>query len=93
MDEQKIIEKLKSEGWNNVGVYEDGSNEVDEEHKHDYDTILHIISGDIKITILENNIITDYGLKVGDEKIIFKNQLHSAKTGEKGCRYVVGERK
>jgi hypothetical protein len=73
-------------------VYEAEPDEVDEEHKHDYDTRLHVLSGQIRIKVLEGEMITDFLLKTGDEKEILRNQLHSAKTGAGGCRYIVAEK-
>ncbi len=92
MTEQEIIKKLQSEGYDNAQVYHSDPGEISEEHSHDYDTKIYILSGEIRVKILEAKVITDYLLKAGDEKEIFANQPYSAKVGSEGCHYVVAEK-
>ena len=92
MDEQKEIEKLKAEGYDNVWAYEAEAGELDEEHSHDYDTKLVILKGAINITSGMGGAITNMQYKVGSEVIIPRNKLHSAKVTAEGCRYIVAER-
>lgn len=91
-DEQRIINRLTSEGYDNVWVYEAAPEEVDGEHSHDYDTKLHIVLGEIRIKIVENDLLTDYKINQGNEIEIPKRAIHSAKVGDGGCRYIVAER-
>jgi len=90
--EEKIIKKLKLEGYNNVYVYEAEPNEVDEEHTHDFDTKLHVLLGQIRIKTLEGGTIVDFALKSGDEKVIPRNSTHSAIVSSEGCKYIVAEK-
>lgn len=92
MTEEEIIKKLESEGYEKVWPYDAESNEVDDEHDHDFDTKLHILSGDIRIKRLSGGAIMDFHLKEGEEIEIPRGQLHSAKVGAGGCRYIVAER-
>jgi hypothetical protein len=92
MPEEEVIERLEAEGYTNVRPYEAGPNEVDEEHDHAFDTKLHILFGEIRIKKSSGGVITDFLLKRGDELEILRTQLHSAKAGNGGCRYVVAER-
>jgi len=92
IDEQKIMKRLESEGYDKVWIYEAEADEIDEEHHHDFDTKLHVLAGEIRIKLLDGEVITDFRLKPGDEKEISRNQLHSAKVGSEGCKYIVAER-
>ena len=66
--------------------------EVDEEHMHDFDTTLTILSGEIRIERDEDGVMADYALKSGDTIQIARNQKHSAVVGESGCTYIVAEK-
>jgi quercetin dioxygenase-like cupin family protein len=90
--EEAVIERMKSEGYDNVYAYTAEPGEVDEEHHHDFDTKLYVMSGKIRIKILVGGALTDFALKEGDEKEIPRGQKHSAVVGTEGCRYVVAER-
>lgn len=92
MTEEEIVKKLKTKNYDKVWIYEAEPNEVDDEHDHDFDTKLHILSGEIRIKKLSGGVITDFLLKKGDEIEITRHQVHSAKVGVGGCRYVVAER-
>jgi hypothetical protein len=92
MDEQKAVKKLKSEGYGNVWIYEAGSSEIDEEHSHDYETRLVILSGAINITSVIGDAVTNMQYKAGSEVVIPRNKLHSAKASAEGCRYIIAER-
>jgi quercetin dioxygenase-like cupin family protein len=92
MTEEEIIKKLEAEGYDKVWSYDAEPDEVDEEHDHDFDTKLHILSGEIRIKRLSGGSIMDFLIKEGDEIEIPRKQLHSAKVGADGCRYIVAER-
>jgi quercetin dioxygenase-like cupin family protein len=92
MTEKEIIKSLETEGYEKVWVYDAEPNEIDEEHKHDFDTKLHILSGEIEINNFSAGKIMNFHLKQGDEIEIPRNQVHSAQVGINGCRYIVAER-
>jgi hypothetical protein len=92
LEEQKVIERLESEGYDKVWIYDAPAGEIDEEHQHSYDTKLHILTGEIRIKFLNGGAVTDFRFKSGDEKEIPRNKIHSAKVGLGGCRYIVAER-
>ena len=92
MTEKEVIKRLESEGYNKVWAYGAEPNEVDDEHDHNFDTKLHVLSGEIRIKKLSDGMIMDFLLKKGDEIEIPRNQLHSARVGGDGCRYIVAER-
>lgn len=91
MTEEQIIKKLKDEGYDKVWTYDAEVNEIDEEHSHDFDSKLHVLSGEIRIT-LANDAIADFRLREGQEIEIPRNAIHSARVGNQGCRYVVAEK-
>ena len=91
MTEEEVIKKLKEEEFDRVWVYDAEPGEIDEEHDHDFNTKLHILSGEIRIKKLSGGAVMDFLLKKGDEIEIPRKQLHSAKVGTKGCRYIVAE--
>ncbi|MEK6844395.1 MAG: cupin domain-containing protein [Nanoarchaeota archaeon] len=86
MKEQDIINKLKKE-FKEVYTWEDKPNRSYEKHSHEWDTKIIIISGDISIKIDGK----EFTLKRGDSIYIEKNKTHKAKTGQTGCKYIVGE--
>lgn len=92
MTEEKIIKKLEAEGYAKVWTYDAEPGEVDEEHDHNFDTKLYIISGEIRIKKLSGGAIMDFSLKKGGKIEIPRKQLHSAEVGKDGCRYIVAEK-
>ncbi len=83
------IKKLIAEGFKEVYVWKDKPNEIYKEHSHPYDTKLIIVGGEISLNLENKNV----RLKAGDAVLIKKNKLHSAKVGDRGCEYIVGEAK
>lgn len=92
MDEGKIIEKLTSEGYQEVYIWDAKPGEFDAEHQHDFDTKLIILAGEIQIRTAVGNFLSNTIYKTGDEITISKHQPHEAKVGAKGCRYIVAEK-
>lgn len=92
MTEKELIENLEQAGYSKVWPYAAEPNEIDEEHIHDFDTKLHILSGEIRVKKLTDGAIIDFLLKEGDELEIPRKERHSAKVGANGCRYIVAEK-
>lgn len=92
MTEEEIIKDLKNRGYDKVWVYEAEPDEIDEEHTHEFDTKLHILSGEIKIKKIVDGVINDFLLRPGAEIEIPRNEIHYAKVGDKGCKYIVAEK-
>ncbi|MBI5530569.1 MAG: cupin domain-containing protein [Candidatus Doudnabacteria bacterium] len=88
MNEQEIIEQLKSEGFNEVEVYEDKPNFEYAEHTHEKAGIHVILRGEMTLT--EKSGSKTY--KAGETINIPSGTAHSAKMGPDGCRYAVGEK-
>lgn len=92
MIEEEIIKRFEAEGYDKVWIYDAKPEEVDEEHDHNFDTKLHILSGKIKLKKSSGKVTTDFFLTEGDEIEVPRHHIHSAKVGMEGCRYVVAER-
>ncbi len=92
MNELEVIERLQSEGFDEVYAYDAAPGEIDEEHQHDFDTKMVVLEGGISVTSVMGGAVTNLNYKKGSEITIPRNRLHSAKVGSKGCRYVVAER-
>ncbi|OGN16816.1 MAG: hypothetical protein A3C88_01275 [Candidatus Yanofskybacteria bacterium RIFCSPHIGHO2_02_FULL_50_12] len=90
MEKEKIIEKLKGEGYDEVYEWEDKPDAHYSAHKHNFDTKLVILEGELSIEIQ-----MVYGKKIlrpGEEMVIPKETFHAAWAGPTGCKYIVGEK-
>jgi quercetin dioxygenase-like cupin family protein len=92
MSEQQIITQLEEEAYHPVYAYTAEPNEIDEEHSHKFETKLVILEGDINITSEVEGVIMNMNYKAGQDILIPRGKIHSAKVGAGGCRYVVGEK-
>ena len=92
MNEQEIIEKLQSEGYDKVYIHNAEPGEIDDEHSHDFDTKLVILKGEIQIKSTTGNFFSNMSYKTGSDTIIPRGKPHAAKVGPEGCRYVVAEK-
>ena len=88
MNEQEIIEQLKAEGFNDVEVYEDKPDFEYAEHTHEKAGVHIILQGEMTLT--EKDGSKTY--KAGERINIPSGTVHSAKMGEQGCKYAVGEK-
>jgi mannose-6-phosphate isomerase-like protein (cupin superfamily) len=89
MHEEDILNDLKKEGYKEVYIWKDSPNFVYDKHCHEYETKLRMLEGGMVLEIdgKEEN------LNSGQEYIIPAWKYHSAKVGEDGARYAVGEDK
>ncbi len=86
--EKELTNQLKSEGYHKVYSWEDGPNEEDPTHTHDFDTKLIILNGELEIEMKGQKIL----LKQGESIEIPREEVHAAITSPNGCKYLVGER-
>jgi len=82
------IEKLKTEGYELVYVWDAEPNEEDPDHEHPFDTHLIVLNGEIEIRMDGNTKI----LKTDDELDIPRQRIHYGKAGQNGCKYIVAEK-
>ena len=89
MNEEKIIQELKKEGFQKVYVCEDKPYQFDESHSHPYFSKIIIVKGEMKVKIDDKEV----NLNQGDVIEIKKDELHESTLGKEGCKFVIGERK
>ncbi len=88
MNEEQSKKQLEKEGFTNVYVWNDGPNIFYPNHTHSKITAHIILKGEMKV-IMKNK---TEKYKEGQRFDVPANSAHSAKTGPKGCNYVVGEK-
>jgi mannose-6-phosphate isomerase-like protein (cupin superfamily) len=88
MDEKQLASGLQREGFAHTYVREDGPNAVYPEHTHNTETA-HIILGG-EMTLALDGASRTY--RSGERCDVPAGTIHSARTGPKGCRYLIGER-
>jgi mannose-6-phosphate isomerase-like protein (cupin superfamily) len=86
--EDRVIESLEKEGYTLISTIEDNPEATYEMHKHQNETAHIVIKGTMEITFNE----VTYVLKKGDRCDVPQLMQHSAKVGDAGCTYVVGEK-
>lgn len=89
MEDQELIEQLKSEGYDSVFVWNGHPGESDPDHTHPFETRLIVREGELTIGMDGVNTV----LKKGDVIIIPKEKLHSGLAGQTGCKYIVAEKR
>ena len=88
MDERKLAEQLRKEGFAHTYVWQDGPNAVYPDHTHGEETAHIILSGEMTLTMAGKS--QTYG--EGERCDVPAGAVHSAKMGPNGCRYLIGER-
>jgi mannose-6-phosphate isomerase-like protein (cupin superfamily) len=88
MDETKLAEQLRREGFAHTYVWQDGPNAYYPEHTHDTETAHIILSGEMSLTVDGES--RNFG--VGQRCNVAAGAVHSARIGPQGCRYLIGER-
>jgi mannose-6-phosphate isomerase-like protein (cupin superfamily) len=88
MDEKKLTEQLRREGFGHTYSWEDRANAFYPNHTHDTETAHVILSGEMTLTM--NGESRTY--RAGDRCDVPAGTLHSARMGPQGCRYLIGER-
>jgi mannose-6-phosphate isomerase-like protein (cupin superfamily) len=87
MDVHKLEAQLRSEGFGHTFVWRDGPNAFYSDHTHDGVTAHIILDGEMTLTT--NGESRTY--RMGDRCDVGAGEVHSAKMGPKGCRYLIGE--
>lgn len=88
VDENRLREKLHSEGFTHTFVWQDRPNAFYPDHTHNFLTAHIILEGEMQLTMNGNS--EDFC--VGDRCDVPGGTVHSAKMGPRGCRYLIGER-
>jgi mannose-6-phosphate isomerase-like protein (cupin superfamily) len=88
MDERKLAEQLRAEGFEHTYVWQDGPNAHYPDHSHAAETAHIVLSGEMTLTM--GGKTGTY--HAGERCDVPADALHSARMGPKGCRYLIGER-
>jgi mannose-6-phosphate isomerase-like protein (cupin superfamily) len=88
MDERKLADGLRSEGFRHTYVWQDGANTFYPDHEHGEETAHIILSGEM--TLMLNGEAKTY--HAGERCDVPAGATHSARMGPRGCRYLIGER-
>ena len=88
MDEHALAKQLARDGFAHTYVWQDGPNVFYPEHTHEKETAHIILSGEMTLT-MDGRAET---YRAGTRCDVPAGVSHSAKMGQKGCRYLIGER-
>ncbi|HEX5482773.1 MAG TPA: cupin domain-containing protein [Terriglobia bacterium] len=88
MNAKEYEKMLHGEGFAITYVWQDAPDAIYPEHTHSCETAHVILEGEMTV-IAEGE---TRGLKPGDRFDVPARQVHSARMGPQGCRYVIGER-
>lgn len=88
MDEKKLADTLRREGFRHTFVWQDGPNAFYPDHQHQGETAHIILNGEMTL-ILEGHAKT---YQAGERCDVPPHAMHSARMGPAGCRYLIGER-
>jgi quercetin dioxygenase-like cupin family protein len=88
MNEQEIMRRLRKEGFSQTYVWEDRPNASYPEHVHVSETAHVILQGELRLSMAGET----KTFREGERCDVPAGAVHSAKTGSRGCRYIIGER-
>ena len=88
VDEKKLAEDLRAEGFRQTYVWQDGPSVFYAEHVHNEQTAHIILSG--AMTLIIGGEAKTY--HAGERCDVPAGAAHSARMGSQGCRYLIGER-
>lgn len=87
LSKKEILNKIQLKGFGPT-VINDKPERIYSPHSHPEDKLIVILEGEMEVTVEDKK----YLIREGDELIIPGGMLHSAKTGEKGCRFFWSEK-
>ena len=88
MKEEDLILKLKKEGFTHVFTHTDHPGATYGDHTHPGVTAHIVLSGEIIVNIGGKD--TTY--RAGERFDVDAGEVHSARIGNSGCRYIIGEK-
>ena len=88
MTQQEVEEQLIDEGFSGIFVHRDSPHAYYPDHMHSGITAHIVLEGEITVTS-EGQTVT---YKTGDRFDVPSGEVHSAKIGPDGCRYMIGEK-
>jgi quercetin dioxygenase-like cupin family protein len=88
IDIPELKSQLKSEGFSHMFVWQDGPDAYYPDHTHDGLTAHIILDGEMTLTMKG----ASKTYRAGDRCDVDAGEVHSAKMGPAGCRYLIGEK-
>ena len=88
IDLKSLESQLHSDGFSHTYVWQDGPNAYYPDHTHVMETVHIILSGEMTVT--QGGETLTFG--VGERCDVPAGEIHSARMGPQGCRYLIGER-
>lgn len=83
-----VVKKYEHEGYKNVRIRRDRPHFKYEPHYHPHHVVLHILEGDLTVTMEHH----DTTLKPGDRIDIEAERFHTTCVGPEGCVYIHAEK-
>ena len=88
LDEKALAKQLQREGFGHAIVWQDAPNTYYSEHTHETETAHIILNGEMTLTMGGRS----RTYRVGERCDVPAGEVHNAKMGSDGCRYLIGER-
>lgn len=88
MNEKEVTEKLSAEGFKGIFVHTDYPGAYYPDHTHKCITAHVVLEGEITMTV--DGYTKTYSS--GDRFDVSAGEVHSARAGKSGCRYIIGEK-
>jgi uncharacterized protein YjlB len=83
-----VEQQLHREGFRHTYVWQDGPHVFYSDHSHAVETAHVILDGEL--TLMMGGCSATYG--PGDRCDVPAGAVHAARTGPRGCRYLIGEK-
>ena len=87
-DAKSFEEQLRREGFAETYVWQDRANASYPDHTHPTETAHIVLDGELTLTV-KGKSRTYYA---GERCDVPAGEVHSARIGPRGCRYLIGER-
>lgn len=84
----QFAQQLRAEGFAHTYVWQDGPNASYADHTHAAETAHIILDGEMTLTMGGRS--TTY--RTGERCDVPAGAVHSARIGQAGCRYLIGEK-
>jgi quercetin dioxygenase-like cupin family protein len=88
VDEKKLAEQLRNEGFRHTYEWQDAPNAHYPDHTHPEETAHIILSGEMILTVAGRT----ETFRAGQRCDVPAGAIHSARMGPAGCRYLISER-
>ena len=88
MDTRKLESQLRAEGFSHTYVWQDGPHAYYPDHTHQGLTAHIILDGEMTLRMKGES----KTYRAGERCDVDAGEVHSAKMGPNGCRYLIGEK-